>query len=543
MCWLLVLGGAGFAAEMAWTCFDERDDQGKWVRNWGHASIDFGGQWVMGRMIVEGHGRQLYNRNYLRAVVEGNYPVGVESKKAEHSDAYNLLSWMAGSDDSNTMGSFLTPLAGGDPFGELTLLAAGHEVWTPERLQGVLHPRGGALYPPVQAMLFAPLGTLRPPIAYRVLQALFLVLVFFDGWVIHRMTDGRVWWPVATGFIMMFPGFGGSINLGQNAILSLSVLLVGWWQLTCGRQGLAGVCWGLLAFKPVWAVSFLLVPLVTRRWRMAASMTVTGIVQIALTLPLVGWESWLDWLHVGRVAAHDYTVQENWIFLSRDLLGIPRRWLLTFHDSLAVPQPEKQSLATVLGWSLWTAVLTITLLIVWRQRRRMNAEAGPAAAFVLLGAFFTCYHFMYYDILLAGLPVLLLFTEPRRYFQVAVCGFGRSGKRLAPQLLPYYQPTLDDLKPPPMPLLPEGRRARWVLAPMPPLLLLLILILPPLSNLYDWPKLLPPGETVGLLLLWAWCGYRVLRDEENTTLSGFSARRQAASDSTRGVWRRCRRRA
>jgi arabinofuranan 3-O-arabinosyltransferase len=513
ICWLIALGAGGFTVGMSWMCFNdaERADG-----NWGHVSIDFGGQWVMGRMIVEGHGRQLYNRNYLRGVVEGNYPVGVESAKAEHSDAYNLLSWLSGTDDPGTVASFLTPLAARNPLDELTLLAAGRHVWTPERLQGVLHPRGGALYPPVHALLFAPLAALRPQIAYRVLQALFVILVFFDGWVIQRLTDGRVWWPVATVFIMMFPDFGGAINLGQNSVISLTVLLAGWWQLTRGRPGLAGLCWGLLAFKPVWAASFLLVPLLTRRWRMAASMVVTGIVQIALTLPVVGWESWLDWLHVGRAAAEDYTIQENWIVLSRDLLGIPRRWLLSFDKALAVPEPEKQALATVLGWSLWTAVLLITLLIVGRRWRRMKAESGPVAAFVLLGAFFTCYHFMYYDFLLAGLPVLLLFTEPRRYFQ-AVFWRPANAPPPTPEVRRYYQPTWDNLTPPPMPLLPEGRRARWVLAPLPPLLLFLILVLPRLSHLYDLPQALPPSETVCLLLLWAWCGYRVLRDGGETT--------------------------
>jgi len=481
ICWLIALGSAGFAAEEAWQGFHdaERGDG-----NWGHASIDFGGQWIMGRMIVEGHGRQLYNRNYLRAVVERGYPAGVESPKADKNDAENLLSWLSGEDDSEApkvVASCLVPLAASDGYTGAVLLAAGQDLWTEERIEHVVEPhRGGALYPPVHALLFAPLAALPPPIAYRVLQVIILALVFFDGWVVQRMTDGRVWWPVAAVFLMMFPGFGGTLNLGQNAVFSLTLLLVGWWQLGRGRPVLAGVCWGLLAFKPVWAASFFLVPLLTRRWRMAASMAVTGLVQIAVTLPLVGWESWLNWLHVGRAASREYTIQENWIFLSRDLLGIPRRWLLTF-DKLIACKPEEQFLPAVLGWGLWSAVLACTLLVVWRRPRRINALTGPAAAFVLLGAFFSCYHFMYYDFLLAGLPLLLLFGEPRRYV-LAVFG-GRPRSRLD--------------------------------AVIPPLLLLLILILPPIGCLCDPTNHFPPGETFSLLLLWAWCGYRVLKDGES----------------------------
>ena len=292
---------------------------------------------------------------------------------------------------------------------------------------------GGALYPPVQALNYAPLAMLRPPLAYRVIQGFILALVFFAGWVIHRMTEGRVWWPVASLFVMMFPGFSGCIALGQNGMFTFTVVLVGWWQLMRGREVWAGLCWGLLAFKPVWAAAFFLVPLITARRRMAVSMALAGLAQIALTMPVVGWESWRNWLQVGQDAAQEYRRQENWIFLSRDLLGIPRRWLLTFEGSLAkdlvwstggsaategvvTQNPWDHPLLALLGWGLWGIVLVSTLFVVWRRWRRRHELTGPFPAFVLSGCVLTCYHFMYYDFVVAGLPVLLLFTEPVALF-------------------------------------------------------------------------------------------------------------------------------
>jgi hypothetical protein len=512
--WFIALAMLGFAVEYAHIAFDDRE---RADGNWGHASIDFGGQWVMGRTIVEGDGRQLYNRNYIRRAVESGYPPGGEGSKAKNTDAANLLSWLAGGDDAEAprvVASFLAPLAATNPCEEVVLLARGEEVWTPPEIEHVTAPHlGGALYPPIHALLYAPLSLLPPRVAYRVVQAVLLVLVFFDGWVIQRMTAGRVWWPVGSAFLMIFPGFNGCISLGQNGILSMTVVLVGWWQLMRGRDGWAGVVWGLLAFKPVWAAAFFLVPLLTRRWRMAAGMAVSGLVQIALTLPVVGWQSWLDWLQIGRMAAIDYLRQENWIFLSRDLLGIPRRWLLDFDGGIAV-DVEKHPLPTVLGWSLWTVVLVLTLFVAWRGRRRMQAVSGSAPSFVALGAIFACYHFMYYDVMIAVLPVVLLFTEPRRYLRPL---FWRWPPPAYPvekvvALQRYYQPTLNDLTLPPLPLLPEGRRPRWVRAPIPPLLVFLLLIVPPVSIALDPSYHFPPSETFILLLLWAWCGYRVLID-------------------------------
>ena len=66
--------------------------------------------------------------------------------------------------------------------------------------------------------------------------------------------------------------------------------------------------------------------------------------------------------------------------------------------------------------------------------------------------------------------------------------------------------------PPPMPLLPDGRRIRWVRAPLAPILCISVLILPGISFLLYPSDHHPPGETYGLLVLWAWCGYRVFRD-------------------------------
>jgi arabinofuranan 3-O-arabinosyltransferase len=259
---------------------------------------------------------------------------------------------------------------------------------------------------------------------------------------------------------MCFPGFGGSLNLGQNAPLSLAVLLWGWVLVERGRDGWAGVVWGLLAYKPVWAASFFLVPLWTRRWRMAGAMLATGTALAVATLPVVGLGAWLDWLAVGRVASQVYEVNENWIDLSRDLLGSARRWLLDFD------RPDDQRgdpLAGALGWAALLAVAGATTLAAWRRPAQVRSTRGPGAAFVLLAAWLCCLHFMYYDVLLAALPVAVLFAEP-------------------------------------------GRKQGWWPAY---LLVGLVVVLPPGFVLAAPWRMEVPWDQYGLLLLWAWCGWRV----------------------------------
>src|SRR5207249_4405227 len=114
--------------------------------------------------------------------------------------------------------------------------------------------------------------------AYHVAQMLILAMGWVAGLAITGISRRRIWWPVATVFVMVFPGFAPSLHLAQNSALSLAIVMVGWWLVTRDCEWAGGAVWGLLAYKPVWAAAFLLVPLLTRRWRMMIGMIVVGLV-------------------------------------------------------------------------------------------------------------------------------------------------------------------------------------------------------------------------------------------------------------------------
>src|SRR5262249_4580143 len=159
-----------------------------------------------------------------------------------------------------------------------------------------------------------------------------MVLAFAAALAAARISRGHLWWPIAAIVVLIFPGYIGSLGLGQNATLTLAILMWGWALIAAGRPAWGGVVWGFLAFKPGWAAAFFLVPLLTGRWRACLTMLATGIGLAALTLPFVGFQSWLDWLTVGRIATDIYKADYNWVHLSRDLLSLPRR-TLDFSDN------------------------------------------------------------------------------------------------------------------------------------------------------------------------------------------------------------------
>ncbi len=506
--WVVALSTAAVYLHEAWRRYEhaERRDG-----NEGHCQIDFGGQWLMGRMAVEGRARHLYDRNVQREVLRAHFPRANQPPDKEKSDAESLMGWVMGKDDpeaARAAGALLAPLAADSGPAAAALLAAGDHAWTPELLDRVTAKQvGGPLYPPVNLFFAYPYGLFPPIAGYRVGQVANLILAFVAGYGLSLLARGRVWWPVASFGVLIFPGFSGTINLAQNATLTLTILTWGWVLLARGRPGWGGVVWGLLAFKPVWAAAFLLVPLWGRRWRFLAAMIGTGAALSAATLPFVGPQAWLDWLAIGREAAALYNVDENWIFLSRDLLGVPRRWLLDF----TMPTFERDTVGrapALIGWGMVLAVVVVTTgFAVWR-RREARATEGPAAAFLLIGAWLSCFHFMYYDVLLAALPVFLLFTEPSRYLEPILVVIAWR-PRLGAAARDYYRPALSHAPPAPLPPLALFHGGVWVVNRMLPTLAVFLWAT---QRSEGWPRFglrgdwTPPWETFFLAVIWLWCG-------------------------------------
>ena len=290
--WLVLLGVLTHRGIQGWINFRADRPDG----NDGHTSIDFGGQWVVGRVLILGHGREIYSRErHLR--LRKRFPS--RKRKAR-------LDWSR-------------------------CRAAGELVSRPSR-----HPIGGPLYPPIHAFVMAPAALIPEP--YR------LPSHASDharpsgcsppAWSPPYLSHGRWWWSTATALSCFFPLPRRYFTRTKQFLDGLLVDL-GWALITRGRSGWGGLLWGLLAFKPVWAVS--------RSGRSCSCDSggrfrhvCDGAGLVLVTLPFVGVQSWFDWLHVGKLATEMYMVDRNWIFLSRDLFGIPRRIFLEFHEGRAV---------------------------------------------------------------------------------------------------------------------------------------------------------------------------------------------------------------
>ncbi len=449
--WVLCAGCAGYRLHSARHMFDtphreeDRTPADRTDGNSGHTHIDFGGQWVMGRMVVEGHARELYDRNRLRQVVQAGFPIADEPPeirdhvfpthlqpklKAEspRHDSDAIMEWFMGRDSprwKEVGGAVATAFATDNPLAAVGFAQSANDQLSPELLADVTAKKvGGPLYPPIHGFVYAPLGLFAPATAYAIFQVLSVAMTFVAGLGVRVLSKGQIAWPAATLVILLFPGYRPGLDLGQNQVFTLTVAVWGWALASRGRDGLGGMVWGLFAVKPVWGLAFVVVPLVMGRWKFCLAMAVTGCGLAAATVPFTGVEVWKDWLAVGAEASETYKVNKNWIGLSRDLQGLPRRILTNFD----IPEEQRRdnALAAQLGWALWGTVLFASAgVYLWRANPRN--QTGLAVGFLFLGAYLCCYRFMYYDSLLAAVGVFVLFATPAaafRTWEFAVHGRG-----------------------------------------------------------------------------------------------------------------------
>jgi hypothetical protein len=194
---------------------------------------------------------------------------------------------------------------------------------------------------------------------------------------------------------------------------------------------------------------------------------------------------------------------------------VPRRWF-DFRNTTQSQRHELWLLPALVGWGLLLLVLELTARVAAFHQTQMRTGTGPAPAFLLLGAWLCCFHFMYYDVLLTALPMALLFTEPRRYLEpLLVIVRSLPAEAVDEATLRYWRPRR--MEEPPLSVgLKAAPRHLAVLNRMAPTVLVLLLVavyLLPLWDLSSDQARVPPWETVCLMALWLWCGWLTMQPD------------------------------
>jgi len=193
-------------------------------------------------------------------------------------------------------------------------------------------------------------------------------------------------------FALGFPAAIWNVTAGQNGFLT-AALIGGTLGLLERHPALAGICLGLLTYKPQFGLLFPIVLIADRRWLTIAVAALVAILLAALSWLVFGSASWQAFAHWAPLSSH--------VLIDEGALDWYR-----LQSVFALVRAHGGS--ETLAWTV-QGVLSLTLAVglvwLWKSRVAFELKAAALAAGALLA---TPYLFMYDLVVLAVAVAFLL---------------------------------------------------------------------------------------------------------------------------------------
>ncbi|MBV9557720.1 MAG: DUF2029 domain-containing protein [Pseudolabrys sp.] len=239
-------------------------------------------------------------------------------------------------------------------------------------------------YPPT--FLFAAVALAFLPFLPASILWLAATLPFYVA-AIRSIVGERAGYALALGF----PAVLWNVAAGQNGFLT-AALIGGTLTFLERRPTLAGICLGLLTYKPHFGLLFPVALVAASQWRVMAWAAVTAIVMIVVSLTVFGIESWAAFFH--------WMPTTSQAVLGEGLAEFGRlQSVFGFVRSLGGSE--------ALAWGAQGTVavaLAVTVFAVWRSRADFALKAASLSAAALAA---TPYLYMY-DLVALAIPVAFL---------------------------------------------------------------------------------------------------------------------------------------
>lgn len=237
-----------------------------------------------------------------------------------------------------------------------------------------------------------------PPFLFvAALLAQFPYAVAFIGWItvsilpylaVMRAIVGRNFgFLLALGLPVVF----SNIFVGQNGFLTAALIGATLYLLPL-RPILAGICLGLLSYKPQYGLLFPVALIAAAQWRAFAAAGVTVVALAFVSWLAFGTESWQAFFHWMPMFSQAFLTE-----------GKAPWWKLHSIFALVRYFGGTEQLAWGFQWVL-TASVAVVLALLWRGRVPYTLKAAALAVGTLLT---TPYLFMY-DLMVLAIPVAFL---------------------------------------------------------------------------------------------------------------------------------------
>jgi hypothetical protein len=231
-----------------------------------------------------------------------------------------------------------------------------------------------------------------PPFLFvAAMLAQFPYVVAFIGWAVAsfvpylvamRAIVGKPFgWLLAAAFPVVF----NNAFVGQNGFLTAALIggALYWMPM---RPILAGICLGLLSYKPQYGLLFPIALIAAAQWTTFFTAAAVAILMLLASWLAFGSESFQAFLHWMPMFSQAFLVE-----------GRAPWWKLQSIFALARYFGSGEQLGWILQWTMSGAV-AVGIALIWRGRLRYSLKAASLAAGTLLT---TPYLFMYDMMVLA----------------------------------------------------------------------------------------------------------------------------------------------
>ena len=179
--------------------------------------------------------------------------------------------------------------------------------------------------------------------------------------------------------------------IGQNGFLT-AALIGGTLYLMPARPVLAGICLGLLSYKPQYGLLFPLVLIAAGQWTVFAAAAVTAALLALASWCAFGFESWQAWVHWLPMASQAFLSEGRAPWGKMQSIFATVRYV-----------GGSEQVAWLAQYAM-TATVAVVLMGLWRSRVRYALKAAALAIGTLLA---TPYLFLY-DVMVLAVPAAFI---------------------------------------------------------------------------------------------------------------------------------------
>lgn len=264
---------------------------------------------------------------------------------------------------------------------------------------------GAFFYPPYTALLYSPLGFLSPIVAKSVHAGLTLGLGCLSAWFLTRLLQNRLSYSAVFILLFTFPPLLYCYVLGQNSVLTMTLVLAGCYALMQQQPLRAGAVWGMLCFKPNWLLAISWIPLAMKQHRMLVGLVSSFCAVLLVTGIFLGKESIQSYLSLSPQLARLHELPNYQLESQYSILSVARRGFS--------PGPVSE----IVGWSAALTIVLVTLLVILLSHRKgimlslWELRRMRVLALVLIAAVCINPHLFHYDLLLANIAGIIALAE------------------------------------------------------------------------------------------------------------------------------------